>query len=85
MTGPTPAQQALATDLIDLGFSTIGGRVLEGRISVAQALKHVRREQGVKQRVLGRSRSEGTLEMRERLATWCEKASFVLDHWEAQS
>jgi hypothetical protein len=85
VTKPTTNQQSLATDLTDLGFSTIAGRVLEGRISVESALTHIRREQGVKERALARSRSEGTLEMRERLATWCEKASFVLDHWEAQS
>jgi hypothetical protein len=85
MNKPTSNQTALATDLKDLGFTSIAGRVLEGRISSQSALAHVKREQGVEQRMLDRSRSEGTVEMRERLATWCEKASFVLDHWEAQS
>jgi hypothetical protein len=84
MTEPTPVQQALASDLKDLGLTSIGGRVLEGRISVQRALSHVKREHGVKQRMLdlkaGRG-SVGAIEMRERLATWCEKAKFTLEHW----
>ena len=84
MTEPTTIQRALAADLKDLQLTAVAGRVLEGRISIARALQHVKREHGVKQRMLDLKSdrgSTGTVEMRERLATWCEKAKFTLEHW----
>lgn len=82
MSAPTPDQQALATDLTDLGLSTLGGRVLEGLTPVDSALAYVGRKLGAKQRAAGYISDN---EKRQRNFKWCEKAKFVLDHWEAQS
>lgn len=54
MNKPSPTQEALASDLRDLGLAAIGGRVLEGRISIERALEHVERERRARQRMLVR-------------------------------
>jgi hypothetical protein len=82
VTEPTPTQVGLARDLTDLGLGNLGGRVLEGLVSVKSALSYVERNLGVKQRAASHiADAEG----RARNFKWCEKAKFVIDHWEAQS
>jgi hypothetical protein len=84
---PTEAQKQLAADLNDLGLTNLGSRVLEGFISVERGLRHVQRELGVKERMLGRQSTHSTVdnEQRQRIYAWCEKAKFMLDHWDGRA
>jgi len=71
-----PSQELLATDLRDLGLTSLAGRVLEGRISTAQTLAEVARQRGVRQRLLLRASTPAD---EERLMAWCEKATAIID------
>jgi hypothetical protein len=81
VTEPTTNQQSLATDLTDLGLSSLGGMVLEGRTSIEAALAYVERKLGTKERAAAYISDN---EKRQENFKWCEKAKFALDHWNTE-